>query len=101
MSTRHGYGALSSDSAIVLIAIRGFEDKLAPWSIQTLIDVEARDVDDDPWLTVAEIAEELRVNPATVRLWISKGRLPAKRAGQRKLLIRRSDLDRMLERRQG
>jgi hypothetical protein len=29
-------------------------------------------VDDDPWLTVAEIADELRVNPATVRLWISK-----------------------------
>jgi excisionase family DNA binding protein len=51
---------------------------------------------DDPWLTVAEIAEELRVNPATVRLWVSKGTLPAKRAGQRKLLIRRSDLDRML-----
>jgi excisionase family DNA binding protein len=50
----------------------------------------------DPWLTVAEIAEELRVNPATVRLWVSKGTLPAKRAGQRKLLIRRSDLDRML-----
>jgi ABC-2 type transport system permease protein len=53
--------------------------------------------DDDPWLTVAEIAEELRVNPATVRLWVSKGTLPATRAGQRKLLIRRSDLDRMLE----
>lgn len=51
---------------------------------------------DDPWLTVAEIAEELRVNPATVRLWVSKGTLPAKRAGKRKLLIRRSDLDRML-----
>jgi excisionase family DNA binding protein len=46
---------------------------------------------------VAEIADELRVNPATVRLWISKGTLPAKRAGQRKLVIRRSDLDRMLE----
>lgn len=52
---------------------------------------------DDPWLTVAEIADELRVNPATVRLWVSKGTLPAKRAGKRKLLIRRSDLDCMLE----
>jgi excisionase family DNA binding protein len=52
---------------------------------------------DDPWLTVAETADELRVNPATVRLWVSKGTLPAKRAGRRKLLIRRSDLDRMLE----
>jgi excisionase family DNA binding protein len=60
-------------------------------------DTEPDDVDGDPWLTVAEIAEALRVNPATVRLWVSKGALPATRAGQRKLLIRRSDLDRMLE----
>ena len=43
-------------------------------------DVEPHDVDEDPWLTVAEIADELRVNPATVRLWISKGMLPAMRA---------------------
>jgi hypothetical protein len=27
---------------------------------------------DDRWLTLAEIADELRVNPATVRLWISR-----------------------------
>jgi excisionase family DNA binding protein len=51
----------------------------------------------DPWLTLAEIAEELRVNPATVRLWISRGKLKAKRAGQRKLLVQRSELNRMLE----
>ncbi len=51
---------------------------------------------DDPWLTLAEIADELRVNPATVRLWIRRGRLKAMRAGQRKLLVRRSELDRML-----
>jgi excisionase family DNA binding protein len=50
----------------------------------------------DPWLTLAEIASELRVTPATVRLWISRGRLSAKRAGQRKLLVQRSELDRML-----
>ena len=54
------------------------------------------DPTDDPWLTLAEIAEELRVNPATVRLWVSRGRLAATRAGQRKLLVRRSELDRML-----
>jgi excisionase family DNA binding protein len=52
---------------------------------------------EDPWLTLAEIAQELRVNPATVRLWVSRGKLKAKRAGQRKLLVRRSELDRMLE----
>jgi excisionase family DNA binding protein len=51
----------------------------------------------DPWLTVAEIAEELRVNPATVRLWISEGKLGATRAGPRKLLVRRSAVDRMVE----
>lgn len=50
----------------------------------------------DPWLTLAEIAKELRVNPATVRLWVRRGRLKAMRAGQRKLLVRRSELDRML-----
>jgi excisionase family DNA binding protein len=51
----------------------------------------------DPWLTLAEIANELRVNPATVRLWVSRGKLKAKRAGQRKLLVQRSELNRMLE----
>lgn len=59
--------------------------------------VDTPDVDDDPWLTVAEIAAELRVNPATVRLWVSRGKLKAKRAGQRKLIVQRSELDRMLE----
>jgi len=50
----------------------------------------------DPWLTLAEIAEELRMSPATIRSWISKGTLRAMRAGQRKWLVRRSELDRML-----
>lgn len=53
---------------------------------------------DDPWLTVSEIATELRCSPATIRSWIRKGTLPAMRPGQRKLLVRRSDLDRMLGR---
>lgn len=59
-------------------------------------DVDPEELEDS-WLTVAEIASELRVNPATVRLWVSKGTLPATRAGHRKLIIRRSDLDLMLE----
>jgi excisionase family DNA binding protein len=50
----------------------------------------------DPWLTLAEIAEELRLSPATIRSWISKGTLRAMRAGQRKWLVRQSELDRML-----
>ncbi len=55
----------------------------------------------DPWLTVAEFADALRVRPVTVRSWISKGELPATRAGKRKWLIRRSELDRMLHRKDG
>jgi excisionase family DNA binding protein len=58
-------------------------------------------IDEDPWLTVAEIADELRVNPATVRLWISKGLRPATRIAMRKLLVRRTDLDYMLGGRRG
>jgi excisionase family DNA binding protein len=50
----------------------------------------------DPWLTLAEIAQELRVSPATVRLWVSQGRLAATRAGARKWLVRRSELERMI-----
>ncbi|MGO9885034.1 MAG: helix-turn-helix domain-containing protein [Solirubrobacteraceae bacterium] len=45
---------------------------------------------------MAEIAEELRLSPATIRSWISKGTLRAMRAGHRKWLVRRSELDRML-----
>jgi excisionase family DNA binding protein len=47
-------------------------------------------------MTLVEIAEELRVNPATVRVWVNKGQLKASRAGVRKWIVRRSDLDRML-----
>ena len=52
---------------------------------------------DDPWMTVAEFAQEMRVRPVTVRSWIAKGQLKATRAGQRKWLVRRSELARMLE----
>jgi excisionase family DNA binding protein len=56
---------------------------------------------DDPWLTLAEIADELRLSPATIRSWVAKGLLEATRAGRRKWLVRRSDLDRMLAREEG
>lgn len=51
----------------------------------------------DPLLTLAEIAAELRVNPATVRSWVSRGHLKAFRAGQRKWVVRRSELNRMID----
>jgi excisionase family DNA binding protein len=52
---------------------------------------------DDPWMTIAEFAEEMRVRPVTVRSWIAKGQLTATRAGQRKWLVRRYELTRMLD----
>jgi len=52
---------------------------------------------DDPWMTIAEFAAEMRVRPVTVRSWIAKGQLRATRAGQRKWLVRRSELSRMLQ----
>lgn len=48
-------------------------------------------------MTIAEFAEELRVRPVTVRSWITKGKVTATRSGQRKWLIRRSELGRMLK----
>lgn len=51
---------------------------------------------DETFLTVAEVAELLKVNQQTVRNWIDHGRLPAVRVGRR-VRIKRSDLDRILE----
>lgn len=62
----------------------------------TLVAEDDRSELDDPWLTPAEIATEIRVNAATIRLWISKGMLPATRVGRRKLFVRRSDVMRLL-----
>ena len=50
----------------------------------------------DELLTVAEVAELLKLNQQTVRNWIDQGSLPALRVGRR-VRIRRSDLDRLLE----
>ncbi len=54
------------------------------------------DPPDDPWMTIAEFADAMRVRPVTVRSWITKGQLRATRAGQRKWLVRHSELGRML-----
>jgi excisionase family DNA binding protein len=50
---------------------------------------------EDPWLTVPQVSAELRIHPATVRVWIRGGRLRAVRAG-REWRVRRSDVDRAL-----
>src|SRR5437016_11755897 len=50
---------------------------------------------DDSFLTVAEVAEMLKLNQQTVRNWIDQGSLPALRVGRR-VRIKRSDLDQVL-----
>ncbi len=50
---------------------------------------------DDSFLTVAEVAELLKLNKQTVRNWIDRGSLPALKVGRR-VRIRRSDLARVL-----
>ena len=49
----------------------------------------------EPFLTVAEVAELLKINQQTVRNWIDQGSLPAVRVGRR-VRIRSSDLDQIL-----
>ncbi len=49
------------------------------------------------YLSVVKAAEVADVAPGTIRAWIRKRRLPARRAG-RVLRIRREDLDAFLER---
>jgi excisionase family DNA binding protein len=51
----------------------------------------------DELLTVAEVAETLKVNQQSVRNWIDRRELPVGRVGQRRVRIRRSDLERYLE----
>jgi excisionase family DNA binding protein len=54
------------------------------------------DLGPDTFLTVADVAELLKLNQQTVRNWIDQGSLPAFRVGRR-VRIRRADLDRVLE----
>ena len=52
--------------------------------------------DEDEFLTVAEVAEKLKLNQQTVRNWIDQGSLPALRVGRR-VRIKRSDFRRILD----
>ncbi len=51
---------------------------------------------EESFLTVAEVADLLRLNQQTVRNWIEAGSLPAVRVGRR-VRIKRSDLNRVVE----
>ena len=49
----------------------------------------------DSFLTVAEVAEMLKLNQQTVRNWIDQGSLPALRVG-RLVRIRQADFERLI-----
>jgi excisionase family DNA binding protein len=51
---------------------------------------------DEIYLTVAEVAQTLKLNQQTVRNWIDQGSLPALRVGRR-VRIKRSDFQRILD----
>jgi excisionase family DNA binding protein len=49
----------------------------------------------ESFMTVAEVAEVLKLNQQTVRNWIDQGSLPALRVGRR-VRIKRSDFERVI-----
>lgn len=51
----------------------------------------------DELLTVAEVAELLKLNQQTVRNWIDAGQLPAVRVGPRRVRVTRAALEGILE----
>jgi excisionase family DNA binding protein len=51
---------------------------------------------EESYLTVAEVAETLKLNQQTVRNWIDQGSLPALRVGRR-VRIKRSDFQRVID----
>ena len=56
----------------------------------------------DDALSLSDVARQLRVNPATVRLWVSQGRLRAYKAGaseRSRWWVKPEDLQTMLEQR--
>src|SRR6516165_7409194 len=51
--------------------------------------------DPEEQLTLPQVARLLGLNPSTIRLWVTKQRLPTKRVGHR-WMVRRRDLKQIL-----
>jgi len=51
---------------------------------------------EEQYLTPAQVADELQVTVVTVRRWIANRELRARKAGPRRWMIRRSDLNAFL-----
>lgn len=52
--------------------------------------------DDDPLLTVREVAERLRISERTARAWLAAGRLERVRLSARAIRVRESSLAALL-----
>ncbi len=51
----------------------------------------------DEFMTVAEVAELLKLNEMTIRNYVSAGKLAAVRIGDRRVRLRREDVDRFID----
>ncbi len=51
---------------------------------------------DEPYVSTTEAARLLGVHIATIRRWIDAGKLPAQRIGERRIVIKQSDLTRLI-----
>lgn len=52
---------------------------------------------ENKWLSIQEAADELQVNPRTIRRYIRLGRLEVSRISNKVVRIRQADLDRLME----
>lgn len=50
----------------------------------------------DKYVTVSEAADILQVSQSTIRRWIREDRVPTYRLGERRVLLKRTDLDRLI-----
>jgi excisionase family DNA binding protein len=58
--------------------------------------VSVRDWTNEVFLTIAEVAETLKVSEQAVRNWVDAGSLSAVRVGGRRIRILQSDLDQFI-----
>lgn len=54
---------------------------------------------DENWLTIAEIAKDLKISEDLVRSWVRDKSLPAFRVGKKQYRIRKEDYQEFLKRR--
>lgn len=55
-----------------------------------------RTILDEQYVTVAEAARLLHMHPSSIRRWIDAGELAAQRVGQRRVLIKRAGLEKLV-----